>query len=45
MPQTGLVACVMGDQSIELTIEDIEEINEIVRGVGRAKISKREDWL
>ena len=45
MEETGLVACTLGDHSIELTIEDIDEINAIVATYGRDKISKREDWL
>ena len=45
MKETGLIACTLGDQSIELTIEDIDEINAIVKTYGRDKISNREDWL
>lgn len=45
MRETGLITCTLGDQSIELTIEDILEINDIVTSVGKDKISKREDWL
>ena len=43
--ETKLVNCKIGDQSIELTIEDIQEINDIVETVGKTNISKREDWL
>ena len=45
MTETGLVGCSLGDHSIELTIEDIDEINAIVEAYGRKNISKREDWL
>ena len=38
--ETGLIACKISDQSIELTIEDVQEINDIVDGVGKANISK-----
>ena len=45
MTQSGLIAVSMYGQTVELTLEDIEEINNIVKTVGKKKIASREDFL
>lgn len=45
MKETGLVAVSMYGQTVELCLEDIQEINELVEAYGKEKIANREDFL
>lgn len=45
MKETGLIAVSMYGQTVELCIEDIEEINDVVQGIGEKNIANREDFL
>jgi len=45
MEQSGLIAVSMYGQTVELCIEDIREINRLVKRVGTSRIAKKEDFL
>ena len=45
MQESGLIAVSMYGETVELTLEDINEINELVTSVGKEKIASREDFL
>lgn len=45
MEQSGLIQVAIYGQSVELCMEDIKEINRIVKEVGTSKIANREDFL
>jgi len=45
MRESGLIAVSMYGQTVELTLEDIAEINELVTSIGEKKIASREDFL
>lgn len=45
MKETGLIVVSIYGQTVELCIEDIEEINDIVQGVNKKNIAHREDFI
>lgn len=45
MEQSGLIQVAMYGQSVELCMEDIDEINRLVKELGRRRIANKEDFL
>lgn len=44
MTESGLIAVSLGEEGIELCIEDINEINDLVKEIGLNNIANREDF-
>ena len=44
MKETGLVAVYLDGQQVELTVEDLDEIQEVRELIGDHKIANREDF-
>lgn len=45
MEQTGLIAVSLYDQTVELTLEDIQEIQALRKEVGDKNIARRDDFV
>lgn len=43
--ETGLISVSQYGQTVELCIEDIQDINEFVKGLGTDQIANREDFI